>query len=100
MGTLVVLGWFSSTPLPPGRHENIPYVVFGSPVQSSLLAKFGKTITVTSPQISETWKRLDQTDVNWSFVVFYGYKTGLNQFWSKPVTNWLKPVFCQFIHAK
>jgi len=74
--------------------------VFGSPVRSGLLAKFGKTVTVTGPQISETDKKPDGTDVNQSFAVFSSYKTGLNRLWSKPVHNWFELVFCQIIYAK
>jgi hypothetical protein len=52
------------------------WVVLESPVQSGLLPIFGKTETKTGLSVFEDCKKPDWTDLNWSFAVSIGSKTG------------------------
>jgi hypothetical protein len=52
------------------------WVVLESLVQSGLLPIFGKTETETSLSVFKDRKKLDWTDLNRSFAVSIGSKTG------------------------
>jgi len=64
-------------------------IVLGSPVQSSLLSKFDKTGTWTSPHKLKNLEKLDWTNVNWFSAVLVGFLWLKD--WSQPVsvsTGW------------
>jgi hypothetical protein len=55
---------------------NAQNIVLESPVQSGFLPIFGKTETETCLPVFEDHKKLDWTDLNRSFAVSIGSKTG------------------------
>ena len=54
-------------------------------VWSVFLPYLGVTMTVTSPLFSDSWKRPDQTDEDWSQAVHCSFKTGAHQSQLAPV---------------
>jgi hypothetical protein len=63
------------------------WVVLKSPVQSSLFPIFGKTETKTGLSVFEDRKKPDWTDLNRSFAVSIGSKTGYGSNQSQPVRD-------------
>ncbi|KAF8180865.1 hypothetical protein BJ912DRAFT_929187 [Pholiota molesta] len=63
-----------------------------SPVQSGFLPIFGKTETETGLSVFEDRKKPDWTDLNRSFAVSIGSKTGYDRLRSKPVSTGPRPV--------
>jgi hypothetical protein len=55
---------------------NAQNIVLESPVQSGFLPIFGKTETETGLPVFEDHKKLDWTNLNRSFAVSIGSKTG------------------------
>jgi hypothetical protein len=71
--------------------------VLESLVWSSFLASKAKTETETGLLQLMNRKKPDWTNVDRSYTVFCGYKTGLNRLQSQPVINWSRPVLTGFI---
>jgi hypothetical protein len=67
-------------------------LVLESPVQSGFLPIFGKTETETGLSVFQDRKKPDWTDLNRSFAVSIGSKTGYDRSRSKPVSTGPRPV--------